>query len=133
MKFKGKNGSLWHKVSPLNELFDAYYINEIRLIRGNNQVIHLNDWKFKILNEKDILNWLCFYEKSNYKYAEDLYNNSDKASKAYEIKIREPEWIEMKNFSSALDWTYTANDFFGKGKEREFNFIIFLLGKNDKI
>ena len=121
------------KVSPLNELFDAYYMNETRLIGGNNQVVHSNDRKFKILDKKDMLNWLCFYEKSNYNDAEELYKTLDKASKAFGIKISEPEWIEMKNFSSALDWTDTADDFFGKGKEREYDFVIFFLGKNDKI
>jgi hypothetical protein len=39
----------------------------------------------------------------------------------------------MPNRASAKDWTDTANDYFGKGKKREFDFVIFLLGKNDKI
>ena len=121
------------KVSPLNELFDAYYMNETKLIGGNNKVIHSNDKKFPILDKKDMLNWLCFYEKSNYKDAEEFYDILNKASKAYGIKIKEPEWIEMPNFSKAIDWTDTADDFFGKGKEREYDFVIFFLGKNDKL
>ena len=39
----------------------------------------------------------------------------------------------MANRSSALDWIETADDYFGEGKNREFDFVIFLLGKNDKI
>ena len=80
------------KVSPLNELFDAYYMNETKLIGGNNQIVHSNDRKFKILNKKDMLSWLCFYEKSNYSDAEELYKTLDKASKAFGIKIDEPEF-----------------------------------------
>ena len=49
------------QISPLNELFDAYYMNETKLIGGNNKVIHSNDKKFPILDKKDMLNWLCFY------------------------------------------------------------------------
>ncbi|MBO6184133.1 MAG: hypothetical protein J6O88_05480, partial [Chryseobacterium sp.] len=121
------------KVSPLNELFDAYYMNETQLVAGNNKIIKANNKTFPILKKKDMKNWLCFYEKANYKDAEDLYNNLDKASKAFGLKIAEPEWIEMKNFSSGKDWTETADEYFGKGIEREFDFVVFLLGKNDKI
>jgi len=121
------------KVSPLNELFDAYYMNETQLVAGNNKIIKANNKTFPILKKKDMINWLCFYEKSNYKDAEDLFNNLDKASKAFGLKIAEPEWIEMKNFSSGKDWTDTADEYFGKGMKREFDFVVFLLGKNDKI
>ena len=121
------------KVSPLNELFDAYYMNETQLVAGNNKIIKANNKTFPILKKKDMINWLCFYEKANYKDAEDLYNNLDKASKAFGLKIAEPEWIEMKNFSSGKDWTETADEYFGKGIDREFDFVVFLLGKNDKI
>ena len=121
------------KVSPLNELFDAYYMNETQLVGGNNKIVHANNKTFPLLKKKDMINWLCFYEKSNYKDAENLHLNLDKASKAYGLKISEPEWIEMKNKSSALDWIDTADDYFGEGKEREYDFVVFLLGKNDKI
>ena len=120
-------------ISPLNELFDAYYMNETQLVGGNNKIIHATNKTFPVLKKKDMTNWLCFYEKNNYKDAESLYTNLDKASKAYGLKINEPEWIEMANFSSAEDWKDTADEYFGKGVDREFDFVIFLLGKNDKI
>ena len=77
-------------------------------------------------------NWICFYEKYNYNDAENLYNNLDKASKKFGLKIAEPEWIEMRNNSSAEDWTDTADDYFGENKS-DYDFAVFLLGRNDKI
>ena len=121
------------KISPLNELFDAYYMKDTKLIGGNNKTVNPSDKTFPILKKKEMINWLCFYEKSNFKDAENLHKNLDKASKAFGLKIEEPEWIEMPNRSSALDWIETADDYFGEGKNREFDFIIFLLGKNDRI
>ena len=119
------------QISPLNELFDAYYMNETKLVGGNNRSIQPTDKKFPILKKKDMVNWLCFYEKSNYDDAESLYKNLEKASKAYGLKIGEPEWVEMQNKSSPTDWKETADEYFGPGKEREFDFVVFLLGKND--
>ena len=119
------------QISPLNELFDAYYMNETKLVGGNNRSIQPTDKKFPILKKKDMVNWLCFYEKSNYDDAESLYNNLEKASKAYGLKIGDPEWVEMQNKSSPTDWKETADEYFGPGKEREFDFVVFLLGKND--
>ena len=121
------------KISPVKELFDAYYMNETTTIGGNKKIVQPNDRKFPVLVKKDMLNWLCFYEKSNYNDAETLYNTLDKASKAYGLKIGEPEWIEMQNRSTATDWKETADEYFGKGKDREFDFVVFLLGKNDKL
>ena len=84
------------------------------------------------MKKKDLSNWLCFYEKSNYSDADNLYKNLSKASKAFGLKIAEPEWIEMPNKSKAKDWTDTANDYFGEGKN-DYDFVVFLLGRNDSI
>lgn len=121
------------EVTPVKEPFTAYYMEDTKLVGGNKKEVFSSDRTFNVLEKKDMTNWLCFYEKSNYKDAENLYNTLDKASKAFGLKIAEPEWIEMQNKSSAKDWTDTADDYFGKGKKREFDFVIFLLGKNDKI
>ena len=106
-------------------------MNETKLVGGNNRSIQPTDKKFPILKKKDMVNWLCFYEKSNYDDAESLYKNLEKASKAYGLKIGDPEWVEMQNKSSPTDWKETADEYFGPGKEREFDFVVFLLGKND--
>ena len=120
------------EVKPLNKLFNAYYMEETNLLGGNKKKVHSNDRTFPILKKKDMTNWLCFYEKSNYNDAENLYNNLSKASGAFGLKIKEPEWIEMPNRSTAQDWTDTADEYFG-GKKNDYDFVVFLLGKNERI
>ena len=121
------------EVRPVKDLFTAYYMEETKLIGGNNKDVKSSDRTFPVLKKENMQNWLCFYEKSNYSDAENLYNTLSKASKAYGLKIAEPEWIEMNNGSKAKDWTDTAEDYFGKGVKRDYDFVVFLLGRNDKI
>ena len=77
-------------------------------------------------------NWVCFYEKNNQNDAENLYKNLNKASKAFGLKIDEPQWVEMENSSSEKDWTDIAEDYFNK-EIIEYDFAVFLLGNNNKI
>ena len=130
---KEKSEDYGIEIKPSNQLFTGYYMKETKLIGGNNKPVKSNDRTFPVLEKVNMQNWLCFYEESNYKDAESLYNNLEKASGAFKFKIAEPEWIEMENRSTAEDWMATADDYFGKGKKREFDFVIFLLGKNDRI
>jgi len=120
-------------VKPSSQLFTGYYMNETKLIGGGNKEVQSKDRTFPVLEKVNMQNWLCFYEKNNYNDAEALYNNLNKASGAFKFKIAEPEWIEMENRSTAEDWMATADDYFGKGKKRQFDFVIFLLGKNDRL
>ncbi len=120
------------EIEPINNLFDAYYMKEPKLLGENSKEIHSNDRIFPILDKKDMTNWVCFYEKNNYDDAQDLFENLNKASKAFRLKIDEPEYIEMENRSSAKDWTDIAGDYFGSNKNDYF-FVVFLLGRNDKI
>ena len=130
---KEKSESYGIVVKPSSKLFTGYYMDETKLIGGGKKQVKSKDRTFPVLEKVNMQNWLCFYEKNNYNDAEALYNNLDKASGAFNFKIAEPEWIEMENRSSAEDWMATADDYFGKGKKRQFDFVVFLLGKNDKI
>ena len=121
------------EVIPCKELFTAYYMKNTKLEGGGGKEVSSSDRTFKVLKKMDMKKWLCFYEPDNYNDAEVLYNTLDKASKAFGFKIAEPEWIEMQKRSSAKDWTDTADDYFGKGIKREYDFVVFLLGRNDKI
>ena len=120
------------EVKPLDKLFTAYYINETSLVAGRNKKITPEDRTFPIFEKVDMTSWVCFYEKSNYNDAENLYNTMKAASKKFGLNIEEPEWIEMANKSSAKDWTDTAEDYIGKGK-KDYSFALFLLGRNDYI
>ena len=121
------------EVFPCKELFKAYYMKETKLIGGGKKEVHSSDRTFNVLEKTDMTNWLCFYEKNNYDDAENLYNTLSKASKAYGLKIAEPEWIEMPKNSTEKKWIETANYYFGNGKKRNYDFVVFLLGKNDRI
>ena len=119
------------EVKPLNKLFTAYYMEETKLL-AKNKYISSGDRTFPVYKKVDMSSWLCFYEKSNYNDAENLYNTLNTASKKFGLKIEEPEWIEIPNKSKAKNWIDTADDYIGKGK-KDYSFAIFLLGKNDYI
>ena len=75
--------------------------------------------------------WLFLYEKHNYNDADNFWNNLQKASKGYGIKISEPEWVEMGDRSNNYeDWTETVNDYMKKYK---YQFVLFFLDRNDFI
>jgi aubergine-like protein len=128
---KEKSNIYGIKVKPVDELFTGYIMSETKLLGGNNKPINPSK-PFDVLQKKSMLNWVCFYEKSNYNDAENLFNTLTKASKGYKLKIEEPEWVEMPNKSSARDWTDTADDYVGNGK-KDYSFVVFLIGRNDYI
>ena len=115
------------------EPFRGYLMKETKLIAGNNKKMNVRDKMFPVLNKKDMTSWICFYEKSNYNDADTLFKCLSKASKAFDIDIAEPEWIEMNNNSTAKNWKDTADDYFQKNQKSQYDFAIFLLGKNTKI
>ena len=115
------------------EFFTGYLMKETKLIAGANKKIYARDKIFPVLNKKNMENWICFYEKSNYDDADTLFKCLSKASKAYGIDINEPTWIEMNDNSTAKDWKDTADDYFIKDKKSDYSFAIFLLGKNTLI
>ena len=51
------------EIKPLNELFDAYYMNDTQLIGGNNRQVHSNDRTFPILKKKVIIKMLKIFIK----------------------------------------------------------------------
>ena len=118
-------------IKPTANLFDAYYIEETKLIGGKNKVVKASDRTFPVLDKVPMTNWICFYEKKNYDDADNLFKTMAKASNAYGLKVSEPKWIEMANNSKAKDWIDTAEDYFPPDEESEFDFVVFLLGRND--
>ena len=122
------------KVIKVEDLFNAYYMNETKLIDGNDKIVDKkNKNEVNLLKKYDMLNWLFFCDADNNYDDADLLNKSlQKAAKKYNIKINDPEWVEMPGDAKAKDWIKEANKYFGKGK-RKFTFVLFLLGKNSYI
>ena len=118
-------------IEPVKENFTACYMTQPMLIAGKNKPIKMNDKVFQILKPIAMEDWLFLYEKHNYNDADNFWNNLQKASKGYGIKISEPEWVEMNDRSNnAEDWTETVNDYMKKNK---YQFVLFFLDRNDFI
>ena len=118
------------EIKPLNEQFIGYYLEETKLLDGKNKIILSKDRFFPVYDKKiNNKKWLYFYEKSNYHDAVFFYKNLSKASKAYDIKISEPEWIEISSDSS-LAWINKAEYYFSNNKNN-YSFVIFLIKEND--
>ena len=112
------------------ESFYGYLMEETKLLAGKNKTISAKDRQFPLFAKKEMNNWLCFYDKKNYNEAETLFNCLSKASKAYGLKIEEPEWVEMYN-SNPKEWIKTCEEYFPKEKDEKYLFAIFLMGKNN--
>ena len=126
---KEKSEKYGIEVIEIKESFKAYTMKEPALIGGNGE-INVKDKVFPVIEKVNMINWLCFYEKSNYYDAEKLYKTLNKSSIAFEIKINEPEWIEMPDRTKPKDWTDTVEDYIGKGKSK-YAFVVFLIGQRD--
>ena len=122
------------EIKPTSNLFDAYYMQETKLlagkVKGKNKLVKSSDKTFPVLEKVNMTNWVCFYEKKDYNAAEKLYETMVAASKAYEFKIEEPAWVEMPNNSKYKDWIERAEECFPQDEESEYDFAVFLLGKN---
>ena len=133
---KQKRENYGIEIKPISNLFDAYYMHETKLlggkVNGKNKSIKSTDKTFPVLEKVPMTNWLCFYEKRDYNPAEKLYLTMEKASKAFGFKVAEPKWIEMPNNSKIKDWIETAEDYFPQDEESEYDFAVFLTGKNDE-
>ena len=115
------------------DLFSAYYMNKTELIDGKNKPVSQNNRdKVNLVKQFDMVNWLFFYENQYYDDADILNKNLQKASGKYNIKIGNPKWVEMPNDAKVDQWISKANMYFKKEK-REYDFVLFLLGKNNYI
>lgn len=107
-------------------------MKETKLIGGNEKELSSDDKIFPVLEKANFKNWICIYEKNYYNEAEQFYKNLYKASKSYDLEIIEPYWIEMPIKSNSKDWIDKL-EYNIKNEKNNFNFIVFLIGKNPKI
>ena len=119
------------EIKPSSNLFDAYYMEETKLLGGKNKTVKPTDRTFPVLEKVPMTNWICFYDKKNYNEADTLYKTMINASTAYGLKVSEPAWQEMPNNSKEKDWISYAEDCFPQDKESKYDFAVFLVGRND--
>ena len=118
------------EITALDQLHKAYNMKDTILLANNKKEISSKDKVFDVISKKDMTKWICLYRKSNYKDADNLYKNLNKASHGYKLVISEPEWVEMDDYDNADTWVNTASDYM---KKKEYSFALFLLDKNDRI
>ena len=118
------------EVKPIDTLTKSYYMEKTTILDNKKKPINLKDKVFDVVSKKDMTNWLCLYNKSNYNDAEYFYESLLKASKGFGLKISEPEWVEMSNKDKSKDWIDTVEDYL---KNNKYSFVVFLLDRNDYI
>ena len=111
----------------------AYYMEETRLSGKNGEINLKKDKIFKVTKKIDFTDWVCFYKKENYNDADKFHKSLRKAASGYGINVEEPEWIEMYDDASDLDWKNEAEKIFKKNSKSKYLFAIFLLNRNDSI
>ena len=127
------------EIKPTSNLFDAYYIEETKLIGGlvkeknkeKNKIIKSSDRTFPVLDKVPMTDWLCICEERNKKDAIEFSNTMINASKAYGLKVEKPTLIKIPNNSKIKDWTTVAEKYFPHDEESDFDFVVFFLGRND--
>ena len=102
------------EIKPNNERFKAYYIKPTILIDGNNKEIEEKQNKFPVYEANDLKNWLCLHYNENYDDARNLTYYLKQASKAFKIKISEPQYVKMSDYSKPEDWIKKAESFLKK-------------------
>ena len=54
------------EVKPINKLHKSYFIKKTIVMDNSKKEINLKDKVFDLVRKRDMTNWLCFYNKSNY-------------------------------------------------------------------
>ena len=133
MSSKKKSDHYGIQITPLKDLFPAYYMQQTQLLDGTGQFFDKYNREIKL--EKNVINnvkWVLFYEDNyddNEKY---LLKDFKDASDKYNIKIENPLKVKIPYEAKVDKWISEANKYFGEGK-REYAFALFLLGENDYI
>lgn len=106
--------------------FNANYIETPTLLAGKNKQISPDERKpAPVSTSKDLTNWLCVYHKDNFDDANLMLDSLKRASKSYDIKVADPEWLEM-NSLKAKDWKDNVEDYI---KEKKYDIVVFILDK----
>ena len=133
-KVIGKLASCYEKknmfalqVAPAEKsTFNALYMSMPSMVAGKNTKILPEDRKPAVVaNAKDLTNWLCVYHKQSYDGANLLLDGLSKSSKAYGIKVADPEWLEMDS-TRVEDWKADVESFL---KDKKYDIVVFVLDR----
>jgi aubergine-like protein len=128
-------------IEPIEEnvkQFKGYYMKSIDLYDANDNKIKGNT--FQVVKKVDLLKkkWYFVYEEDkevkkgkkkitiNYDNASKLYESLCSASKAFKIKVEEPEWISVPYNSSYEDWTKSVEENINLKSDKP-GFVLFLI------
>ena len=130
MSSKKKSDHYGIKITPLKDLFPAYYMKQPQLLDGTGQVFDKYNKEIKL--NKNIINkvkWVLFYEDNYDENEKYLLKDFKDASGKYGIKLENPLKVKIPYGAEVDEWIREANKYFGEEK-REYDFALFLLGEN---
>ena len=130
MSSKKKSDHYGIKITPLIDLFPAYYMKQPQLLDGTGQVFDKYNKEIKL--DKNIINkakWVLFYEDNYDENEKYLLKDFKDASGKYGIKFENPLKVKIPYGAEVDEWIREANKYFGEEK-REYDFALFLLGEN---
>ena len=130
MSSKKKSDHYGIKITPLKDLFPAYYMKQPQLLDGTGQVFDKYNKEIKL--DKNIINkvkWVLFYEDNYDENEKYLLKDFKDASGKYGIKLENPLKVKIPYGAEVDEWIREANKYFGEEK-REYDFALFLLGEN---
>jgi len=130
MSSKKKSDHYGIKITPLKDLFPAYYMKQPQLLDGTGQVFDKYNKEIKL--DKNIINkvkWVLFYEDNYDENEKYLLKDFKDASGKYGIKLESPLKVKIPYGAEVDEWIREANKYFGEEK-REYDFALFLLGEN---
>ena len=133
MSSKKKSDHYGIKITPLKDLFPAYYMKQPQLLDGTGQVFDKYNKEIKL--DKNIINkvkWVLFYEDNYDENEKYLLKDFKDASGKYGIKFENPLKVKIPYGAEVDEWIREANKYFGEEK-REYDFALFLLGENTYI
>ena len=113
--------------------FEADYM-KLPIITSNKRKIELNKnngtFQFKQEAEdiENIVEWCCIYNKEDYSSAGKMLELMTKAAETFNIKVKEPTWIETYS-TNAKDWTKEVETML---KNKPHKIFVFLLSRKTK-
>ena len=115
------------EIKPNNERFKAYYIKPTKLVDGKNKEIGEKQNTFPVYQTDNVKKWLCLHYSKNYDDAGNLTDYLQKASKAFGIKISDPDYEEMDDDSKPDHWVKRAESSL---KKKSYDLVVFLISNS---